>query len=120
MESIDVVLEIYGYLTGRQLSHMTHSESPWSQTRDGLPPTAFSSRTIELDLMAEYTAHSIQTRVLTRRGRGAPATELHLRYEARIPGARFRSSDLASIRSIMLRTSIQPAPRQENVLKRSD
>ncbi|MCW2987243.1 MAG: hypothetical protein JWM24_181 [Solirubrobacterales bacterium] len=38
-KSIDAVLTAYGDLSGRQLSFLTHSESPWRDARGDLPPT---------------------------------------------------------------------------------
>ena len=54
---IDIVLANYGEMTGRQLSHLTHAEDPWQQARQGLAPTAPSTRVITTESMHEfYTA----------------------------------------------------------------
>jgi uncharacterized phage-associated protein len=53
-ESIDAVLDTYGDLDGRKLSHLTHSEDPWIEARAGLPPTARSSNPITFSAMQEY------------------------------------------------------------------
>lgn len=53
-ETIDVVLDNYGNLDGRQLSHLTHGENPWAHARRGLPPTARSSVEITPEAMQMY------------------------------------------------------------------
>jgi uncharacterized phage-associated protein len=53
-ETVDAILADYGDLTGRQLSHLTHSEAPWRDARAGLGPTERSNRPISLDSLAEY------------------------------------------------------------------
>lgn len=53
-ETIALVLEDYGHLTGRQLSHLTHNEGPWQEAREGLPPTARSTREITPESMHAY------------------------------------------------------------------
>jgi uncharacterized phage-associated protein len=53
-ETIDLVLDAYGSMTGRQLSHLTHSENPWLEAREGLEPTASCNREITLDSMQAY------------------------------------------------------------------
>ena len=56
-ETIDAVLEGYGALSGRQLSHLTHSESPWRDARGDLGPTERSTEPITPAAMqAYYTA----------------------------------------------------------------
>lgn len=52
--SIDAVLESYGDLSGRQLSHLTHSEGPWREARRGLGPTDRSSSEITIAAMADF------------------------------------------------------------------
>jgi uncharacterized phage-associated protein len=52
--TLDQVFEGYGGLTGRQLSHLTHSEAPWIDARAGLEPTELSDRQIPLDAIAAY------------------------------------------------------------------
>ena len=39
-ETIDIVLNHYGQLTGQALSALTHSEAPWRNARQGLPATS--------------------------------------------------------------------------------
>lgn len=52
--TINLVLASYGGLSGRQLSHLTHSEAPWRDAREGLGPTDLSSAPITLDAMQAY------------------------------------------------------------------
>lgn len=55
-ETIDSVLAGYGQLSGRQLSILTHNESPWKNAREGLDPTASSNRRIKpKDMQSYYT-----------------------------------------------------------------
>jgi uncharacterized phage-associated protein len=54
LDTIDKVLSDYGDLTGRQLSHLTHAERPWRDAREGLGPTAPSSRAIPVAAMQAY------------------------------------------------------------------
>jgi uncharacterized phage-associated protein len=53
-ETIDLVLEGYGHLSGRELSHLTHAELPWQEAREGLEPTARSNRRIDPETMQAY------------------------------------------------------------------
>jgi uncharacterized phage-associated protein len=53
-ESVDVVLDSYGDLDGRRLSHLLHAEAPWSEARAGLHPTDRSDRVITPAAMYEY------------------------------------------------------------------
>ncbi|MBB2944426.1 putative phage-associated protein [Actinoplanes lutulentus] len=53
-ESIDAVLESYGDLDGRKLSHLTHAEAPWADARKGLHPTDRSDIVITHAAMHEY------------------------------------------------------------------
>jgi len=56
-ETVDAVLGSYGKLSGRQLSHLTHSEAPWRDARRGLAPTDRSTREISpASMQAFYTA----------------------------------------------------------------
>jgi uncharacterized phage-associated protein len=56
-DTVDVVLSGYGNMTGRQLSHLTHSELPWQEARDDLAPTDPSTHDITAESMqAFYTA----------------------------------------------------------------
>lgn len=54
--TVDAVLDTYGRLSGRQLSHLTHREHPWKSAREDLPVTAPSSRRIAPEVMQEYYA----------------------------------------------------------------
>lgn len=51
---IDVVLGMYGDLTGAELELLTHSEPPWMEARGGLRYWESSSSIISEDLMASY------------------------------------------------------------------
>jgi uncharacterized phage-associated protein len=53
-ETVNVVLQAYGHLSGQQLSDKTHSERPWLETRRDLPAGAGSSSEIPLELMQDY------------------------------------------------------------------
>ncbi len=52
--TIDAILSVYGDLDARQLSALTHDEAPWSEAREGLPPTAGSSQEITPDALYTY------------------------------------------------------------------
>jgi len=55
-ETIDGVLASYGELSGRQLSLITHNESPWKDAREGLAPTERSTKQIKTaDMKAFYS-----------------------------------------------------------------
>jgi uncharacterized phage-associated protein len=53
-ETINSVLAGYGQLSGRQLSILTHNESPWKNARGGLDPTTPSNRAISHEDMRNY------------------------------------------------------------------
>ena len=55
-DTIDVVLDRYGKMTGIELSALTHSEAPWIEARRrvGLAPTERGTSKIRLDSMAEF------------------------------------------------------------------
>lgn len=53
-ETVDIILNTYGHLDGRKLSHLTHGESPWVEARHGLPPTARSNAEITSEAMQMY------------------------------------------------------------------
>ncbi|MBQ1081576.1 Panacea domain-containing protein [Nocardiopsis sp. B62] len=53
-KSIDVVVDTYGKLTGKQLSEMTHNEDPWRKARAGLPAHVGSNAEISPDAMKEF------------------------------------------------------------------
>ena len=55
-ETIDAVLESYGEFSGRQLSHLTHSEAPWQDARRGLDATDRSRRPISPEAMQSFYA----------------------------------------------------------------
>ena len=54
--TVDLVLDSYGHLTGRQLSVLTHAEGPWQEARKGLDPTDRSARPISLESMHDFYA----------------------------------------------------------------
>jgi uncharacterized phage-associated protein len=56
IETIDVVIEVYGDKTSAWLSELTHNEAPWinARRRDGLSPGERGNSEITLDDMAEY------------------------------------------------------------------
>jgi uncharacterized phage-associated protein len=51
---IDAVLEFYGDKSGSWLRELTHMERPWQSAREGLTPTARSTKPIDLDEMLDY------------------------------------------------------------------
>lgn len=53
-DTVDLVVGSYGKLTGRQLSHLTHSELPWREARAGLGPTDRSTRPIPRQSLQDY------------------------------------------------------------------
>ncbi len=53
-DSICVVIEHYGELTGQQLKDLTHSELPWIETRKGMDPSERGENVISHELMSEY------------------------------------------------------------------
>lgn len=54
VETIDIVLQNYGEMSGRQLSQLTHAEDPWREARGELPSTARSNAEITPAALAEY------------------------------------------------------------------
>ena len=63
-DSIDLVLRTYGAKDPQWLSDETHSEPPWQQAREGLPPGGRSSTPIAVGSMRDYY------RARLRAGRG--------------------------------------------------
>lgn len=56
-KTIDIIVDSYGSLTGRQLSHVTHNEAPWMDARGDLAPTVPSNAEIPRDsMLAFYSA----------------------------------------------------------------
>lgn len=53
-DTINVVLDAYGDLTGAQLVELTHRESPWIDARAGLDPSTYSNREITLESMNDF------------------------------------------------------------------
>lgn len=53
-ETIDVVLQSYGHMTGAQLSELTHDEQPWADARSGLSSLERGNETISLDAMMDF------------------------------------------------------------------
>lgn len=52
---VDLVLAMYGSMSGDELSQLTHAERPWREARRGLPEHAPSSEVIPRQTMAEFT-----------------------------------------------------------------
>lgn len=53
-EFLSSILETYGGFSAKHLENMTHSERPWIEARNGLPPEARSSEPIRKPAMAEF------------------------------------------------------------------
>jgi uncharacterized phage-associated protein len=53
-ETIDIVCDHYGKLTGQALSALTHSEAPWREARGDLPATARSNAVITPEARANF------------------------------------------------------------------
>ncbi|WP_229679511.1 Panacea domain-containing protein [Agrococcus terreus] len=53
-ETVNAVLEGYGDLSGQELSDLTHTERPWLEARGGLSAGAWSSRSVDLDVMQDF------------------------------------------------------------------
>lgn len=53
-ELVDAVLDVYGELSGEDLSMLTHEEDPWRTARGDLPKGAYSTRPIEVSAMKNY------------------------------------------------------------------
>ncbi len=53
-ETVDVVVDAYGKLSGRQLSQLTHREAPWRVARGDLGPGERGNRVIEPAAMQDY------------------------------------------------------------------
>jgi uncharacterized phage-associated protein len=53
-ETVDVVVDAYGKLSGRQLSQLTHRETPWRKARGDLAPGERGSRIIDPGDMQDY------------------------------------------------------------------
>jgi uncharacterized phage-associated protein len=53
-DSIEVVLDHYGKLSGYALRELTHNEPPWREARAGLAPGERGKNVITLDSLAEY------------------------------------------------------------------
>ena len=51
---INFILENYAGFSGAELETMTHNESPWKETRQGLSPMQSSHKEIKDDLMKTY------------------------------------------------------------------
>lgn len=54
IEVIDIVCNVYGRFTPKYLEHLTHSEFPWKNARNGLIPSKKSNRVISSLDMREY------------------------------------------------------------------
>jgi uncharacterized phage-associated protein len=53
-KTVQVIVDSYGTLTGRQLSQLTHNERPWLEAREGLGPTDRGNREITVDALYAY------------------------------------------------------------------
>lgn len=53
-DTVKAILETYGDKSASWLSALTHSEDPWIDARQGLPPGERSNRVISHGAMAEY------------------------------------------------------------------
>ena len=54
IETVAVVVDAYGKLSGRQLSQLTHGETPWRNARGDLAPGERGSRIIDPGDMQDY------------------------------------------------------------------
>lgn len=54
VELFDSIATLYGAKTQNQLILLTHSERPWVEAREGLPPYRRSQREISFDTMYSY------------------------------------------------------------------
>lgn len=52
--SIDIMLEHYGKMSGDELVELTHSEEPWLKARGTLPADAHCDEVITVESMGEY------------------------------------------------------------------
>ncbi|WP_165241778.1 Panacea domain-containing protein [Corynebacterium lizhenjunii] len=53
-ETVDVVLEAYGQLSGQQLSDLAHSERPWREAREGVEDGAASRNEVSPEVMQDF------------------------------------------------------------------
>jgi len=53
-DTVKVVLDFYGPMSGAELSELTHREAPWRDARADTPPGARSEAVITHSAMAEY------------------------------------------------------------------
>jgi uncharacterized phage-associated protein len=58
--TVDAVIDAYAKLTAQQLSDLTHSERPWIDARDGVPPTERSEAEIPPKSMQSFYASLIK------------------------------------------------------------
>ncbi|MHB1772042.1 MAG: Panacea domain-containing protein [Acidimicrobiales bacterium] len=54
LETVEVVVDAYGKLTGRQLSQLTHAEAPWRDARGDLAPGERGNRVIDPGAIQDY------------------------------------------------------------------
>lgn len=59
IETMDAIVRDYGHHTGAQLSELAHTEAPWIEARNGLPPGASSSELISKAQMAWYYSEEL-------------------------------------------------------------
>ena len=57
----DLVIKYFGCYSGRILEKITHIETPWLKTREGLPEDERSNRIIHKQLIIEYFSENIGT-----------------------------------------------------------
>ena len=51
---VELVLATYGSMSAQELSALTHTESPWMDAREGVPPESESRQEIEREAMASF------------------------------------------------------------------
>ena len=54
LELLQEIYKVYGDRSAKHLERLTHEETPWLATREGLPPEVASSRPITKELMRSY------------------------------------------------------------------
>ena len=54
---VDLVCQVYGGLSGDELSELTHQELPWRQARGATPDGQWSRAAIRTDTMTSYYRH---------------------------------------------------------------
>ena len=54
VDTIEIVLDEYGGMSGKQLRDLTHDEDPWVEARQGLGPRILGSNEITPESMIDY------------------------------------------------------------------